>query len=321
MKISIIVPVYNEAEMIKGCLKSLIEQDYSKKDYEIIVINDGSTDKTLENVESIIKKNKKTKIRLINQKNSGRAISREVGAKSAKYENLILTDSRCLARNDLLKKAKELDYAAVVGNPLMNDSTFTGRFGLLFRIKLYKGSFEKFEPVYLTPQNFDDINKGTTIVFIKKKLFLSSQLDNQESKNNSDDTKLLWNIVQKKDILKSPDLVVTYNPRSSLTQHIRHTYNRGPKFVDYYFKPGRKYFPYILALLFLSLLALLFLIFNPVYLIYLIALTFLGLILVSVWLSRRISDFFVVFVMLPITFISFSLGIFKGILLKILRRY
>ena len=44
--ISIIVPVYNGEKYIGRCLRSLLNQTYSKEKYEIIVVNDGSTDKT-----------------------------------------------------------------------------------------------------------------------------------------------------------------------------------------------------------------------------------------------------------------------------------
>jgi len=44
--ISVIVPVYNQEKFVARCLRSLVNQDFSKEKYEIIVINDGSTDKT-----------------------------------------------------------------------------------------------------------------------------------------------------------------------------------------------------------------------------------------------------------------------------------
>jgi len=75
MKISIVVPVYNEEAMISSCLDSLITQNYPKKNYEIVVVNDGSTDSTLKIIKLKEKEAEKRKIqfRLVNLKeNSGR---------------------------------------------------------------------------------------------------------------------------------------------------------------------------------------------------------------------------------------------------------
>lgn len=44
--ISIIVPAYNEEGVISDCLNSLVNLNYPKNEYEIIIVNDGSTDKT-----------------------------------------------------------------------------------------------------------------------------------------------------------------------------------------------------------------------------------------------------------------------------------
>ncbi|MDY5059851.1 glycosyltransferase family 2 protein [Staphylococcus simulans] len=73
MKISIIIPVYNSEEVIKKAVSSID----TKYDHEIICINDGSTDGTLEALETLQKENKHVKI--ISQSNKGAAASRNVG--------------------------------------------------------------------------------------------------------------------------------------------------------------------------------------------------------------------------------------------------
>jgi len=55
MKLSILIPVYNAERFIERCLNSLIIQDLDKNEYEIIIINDGSTDNSLEIVENYSK--------------------------------------------------------------------------------------------------------------------------------------------------------------------------------------------------------------------------------------------------------------------------
>lgn len=73
-KVSILVPAHNEASVIELTLRTLCEIDYPKSKTEIIVINDGSTDKTAQKVRNFIRLNKSGfTIRLINQQGAGKA--------------------------------------------------------------------------------------------------------------------------------------------------------------------------------------------------------------------------------------------------------
>ena len=85
--ISIIVNVYNSEKYIKKCLDSIINQTY--KNLEILIINDGSTDDTL----SICKSYDDKRIRIINQKNMGISLSRNVGINNFKGEYVFFVDS------------------------------------------------------------------------------------------------------------------------------------------------------------------------------------------------------------------------------------
>lgn len=321
MKFSIIVPTYNESKMIQTCLKSLILLDYPKKDYEIVVINDGSTDDTTTRISEIIQRNEQVQIRVVNQKNLGRALARENGAKSSKYQNLLFIDSRCRAHSDILLQLSKTKFQAVVGNPLLNQETNLGRFGYLFRKKLYGGSFENFAPFEITPKNFDKVGKGTTVLYCKKDIFLKSQLINQASKDNSDDTYLLWNILQKVKIQKNPNVKIDYSPRTKIKKHLIHTFNRGPKFVDYYYNPKRRYFFHINLLLMSIIVFLAILVISPLFFLYLLLLLGVFFLFSSFYLAENSKDFFIVLFYMPITLSFFVVGIIKGVLMKILGRY
>ena len=78
--ISVVIPTYNEEKDIGLCLSSLKEQSY--KNLEVIVVDDGSTDKTRE----IVKKFKK--IKLIEGEHKGPGFSRNIGARHAKGDIL-----------------------------------------------------------------------------------------------------------------------------------------------------------------------------------------------------------------------------------------
>lgn len=88
-RISIIMPVYNAEKTIIRAVKSVINQTF--KDYELIIINDGSTDDTAEIVKSIIKSNTKVNFKTI--KNSGVSVARNIGIMEATGEYITFLDS------------------------------------------------------------------------------------------------------------------------------------------------------------------------------------------------------------------------------------
>lgn len=87
--ISVVIPIYNTEKYLKKCLDSIISQTY--KNLEIICINDGSTDASLD----IITKYAKTdnRIKIINQKNSGVSHSRNVGIEQSSGDWISFIDS------------------------------------------------------------------------------------------------------------------------------------------------------------------------------------------------------------------------------------
>lgn len=322
MKISLIIPVYNEEKIVNRCLEALIKQNSPSKNYEIVVINDGSTDKTLKSLKrkKIEANQRNLKFKIINLKtNQGRIIAREIGAKKAKYNHLLFVDSRCIANKNILKALAKINYQPIICNFAIDyRRSALDRFNHLFRKKLYSPYFgQKFKPIFITKSNFDEIPKGTGAFFCHKRLFLSCQLKDKE-KGLSDDPKLLWNIVQKKKILKHPSIKFTYLARNSLKKTLFHTFERGPMFVDFYLNPKKKRFWLFILLPILTLTLSSILIFtNSVYFTYWLAFLLLIWIVISFWLSEKFKDFFISFVYFPLFAISFQSGIFKGLFLKL----
>lgn len=98
-KISIIIPVYNTEKYIERCLNSVINQKYENK--EIIVINDGSTDRSEEKINKYI-----NKITYIKKENSGLSDTRNVGIEKATGEYIMFIDSDDYIEECLLDKLK-----------------------------------------------------------------------------------------------------------------------------------------------------------------------------------------------------------------------
>ena len=104
MKYSLIIPTYNSEKTIEKCIKSILNQTYNN--FEIIIVNDGSTDNTIE----ILKKFKDKRIKIINQKNHGVSFSRNTGIKecSGDYINFIDSDD-FIKKNTLEEINKKLN--------------------------------------------------------------------------------------------------------------------------------------------------------------------------------------------------------------------
>ena len=99
-KISVIVPVYNVEKYIEECLNSIINQ--TLKDIEIIIVNDGSTDKSYKIIDRISRKD--SRITVINQENSGVSKARNVGMMSAKGDYISFIDPDDYIKKDMLEK-------------------------------------------------------------------------------------------------------------------------------------------------------------------------------------------------------------------------
>ena len=94
-KFSIIIPVYNVEEYIDKCLESVFNQ--TEKDFEVIVVNDGTKDNSMSIVE-------KYPVKIINQKNQGLSAARNHGVEKAQGDYLIFLDSDDYWNKDLLKE-------------------------------------------------------------------------------------------------------------------------------------------------------------------------------------------------------------------------
>jgi len=105
-RFSIIIPVYNTGEYLKKCLDSVFEQDFD--DYEVIIVNDGSTDNSEKIINDYLKKY--SNIIYLNQKNSGLSMARNNGVLKATGEYLLFLDSDDFYEKNILRNLnREID--------------------------------------------------------------------------------------------------------------------------------------------------------------------------------------------------------------------
>lgn len=115
-KISIIIPVYNVENYLEECLESIVNQSY--KNLEIIIVNDGSQDRSIDIMNKYCKKDKRIKI--INKKNGGLSSARNEGILNATGDFIFHIDGDDFINNfsceKLIKRANRDNLDMVIGN-------------------------------------------------------------------------------------------------------------------------------------------------------------------------------------------------------------
>lgn len=140
VKYSFIVPVYNGEKYIEKCINSILE--IQMKDYEIVIVNDGSTDKTQEIIDRICTENKTVKNAQI--KPSGLSVARNSGLELAKGKYIIFIDAddwfNCELKNvfDVLKKQEDINVLYYTAQSVVEDENMK-----IYAQQPYKVDFEK----------------------------------------------------------------------------------------------------------------------------------------------------------------------------------
>lgn len=161
IQISVIVPMYNVESYIEECISSI--QNQSLKNIEIIVVDDMSTDNSLQIVKRIAKDDLRVHI-LSTNKNSGAGFARNLGIKVAKGEYCIFMDSDDLYYDNeclefLYKKAKEKKVSSVGGDKI----DFDGR-----NRSFIKWSSIRCRNEFLDAKKIDSVFWYTTYIFERR---------------------------------------------------------------------------------------------------------------------------------------------------------
>jgi len=89
--LSIIIPIYNVEKYIRPCIESIYRQGLNENQFEVIIVNDGTKDKSMEMIADIIPAH--SNITVINQENQGLSVARNNGIAIAKGEYILMPDS------------------------------------------------------------------------------------------------------------------------------------------------------------------------------------------------------------------------------------
>jgi glycosyltransferase involved in cell wall biosynthesis len=302
VKLSIILPVHNGADVIQDCLHSLFDQDGWKvaHDYEVIVVDDGSTDSTAQIAEQFSVKVVK------HTNNRGRSAARQTGAQYAQSENLLFVDSRVRLAPDFLQQLSWYFpmYPVVLGGGYKPTTESRGLTRVFFLIRRYWYGTHQFPQAkmdyFISSSNFRRAPKGTSGLAITQDLWQKIQMPDDHMAN--DDTALFHKLIteQRTPILRVKSLHWQYIARQNLWETLTWLRHRGHTFADFYLSgPG-----FLLALMATLILAWLF----PILTLFVIATL---LVTVSLVLAAKPTDASLILGTSPLLLTPFLVGILE----------
>ena len=99
---SIIIPAYNAASTLPNCLRALRQQSIDRSHYEIIVVDDGSTDRAVNIAQEFTKDD--SHLHIIGVPHGGQAAARNAGVKIAQGALILFTDADCEPQPDWIER-------------------------------------------------------------------------------------------------------------------------------------------------------------------------------------------------------------------------
>ncbi|MDO4379099.1 MAG: glycosyltransferase family 2 protein, partial [Erysipelotrichia bacterium] len=103
MLFSVILPIYNVEKYLEECVNSILNQDFDRNDYEVILVDDGSKDNSPKICDELAEKN--SNIKVIHKVNGGQSQARNYGTNEAKGDYILYIDSDdFIISNDFFKK-------------------------------------------------------------------------------------------------------------------------------------------------------------------------------------------------------------------------
>lgn len=215
--ISIIIPAYNSEKTIGKTIESLLKQNYSKKNYEIIIVDDGSSDNTQDTILKF------KQVRLIKQNHKGPATARNLGATNAKGAILLFTDADCvLDKNWIKEMVKPFTNPEIIGvsgtYKTLNNDNFMARF-IGYEIE------ERHER--MKRQKFIDFI-GTFSAAYRKKIFLKfGGFDTRFKTSSGEDPELSYRIDKAGlKMVFQPKAIVFHPHPNSLWKYLKQKYKR-----------------------------------------------------------------------------------------------
>lgn len=232
---SVIIPLYNKELSIKNTIQSVLDQ--SNQNFEIIIVNDGSTDDSAKIVESISDE----RIRLIQQKNQGVSVARNRGIKEASYDWIAFLDGDDIWSPDHLQEITSMMKS------FPDEKVFVTSFEFSNKQPMFK--HPRIEKIYKIENYFKEAIKEyimwTSIVVVHQKCFDEVGGFN-EKLSRGEDLELWARLAERFKIIKSDTITVIYRldaeNRSNINQKLEHCFEYHINLKDIIDKNKYQYF-------------------------------------------------------------------------------
>ncbi len=327
ISLSVIIPVYNEPAWITRSVSSVLEAILQAEieEFEILVVDDGSTDSTTEVLDGL--KRRDSRIRIFAQPNKGRFLARLRGVREAQYPYLLLTDSRVTLSPSSLRFVCQMireDPSRSVWNAhcfIEQQGNPYARFWNVLTEIAFADYFSNPRTTSFGPEKFDRFPKGTTCFLVPRETWedATAHFDSLYSslEHANDDTTLIRWIAQRSRIQISPEFSCAYCSRTTFRQFVDHIFHRGLVFVDGYRSPRTRFFPILAGFYPISILFLIAAMRMP--LLFPVTLAFLsatGVGIASAY-SRSPTDRATFGTLVPVYAVFFGMGLWAGLFLGI----
>ena len=215
--ISVVVPIYKVAKYVAACIKSLLNQSY--RDFEIILVDDGSPDESMKIIEAELAKGTEIPVHIIKKENGGVSSARNVGIDRASGAYVIMVDSDDVISSDFLK-----EFANLI-EQFPSNNIYSAGFHVCFDTE--DGKFKK-NSVSPKCMNWEDAQiafYNRTIKFLlptllfKKDFIYLNGIKFDEEVRYSEDVQFIWKCLayNRQNVIHSEKIVYYYILHSGST--------------------------------------------------------------------------------------------------------
>jgi glycosyltransferase involved in cell wall biosynthesis len=253
VRLSVVVPVYNERASIGGTVRRLGEA-VRKTSFELdlVVVDDGSSDGSGAEAAAAAEP---LGGRVLRQENRGRFAARRAGLGAAQGELVLFLDSRVLLAEGALRFVEErVGQGERVwnGHVHIDASTAVGRFWNVLTELAFAQYFSDPRTTSFDAESFDRFPKGmgcflAPAALLREAFARHSATYYSDERNANDDTPVIRWIAERERIHISPSFACAYAPHSTLRGFVKHAAHRGVVFLDGHGRRASRFFPIVVA--------------------------------------------------------------------------